>query len=109
MPIVPIDAQRGLHQIIASVRQLSYMKQHSQTLLDTLESKLQITYDKAPLRRKAEGQKYELQRLERRDPSVPERLLEKLIWQAWGYQHVQDNKTSLFGDVCHFIRTYQMP
>jgi hypothetical protein len=105
----PIGDSLGLHEIIASVRQLSFMKQHSQTLLDTLSVKLEATYAKAPSGRQAKGQTYELQRHEKPDPSVRERLLEKLIWMGWRFQAVAQHGQPFLGEVCQFIQTYQMP
>lgn len=105
----PIGEALGLHEIIASVRQLSFMKQHCQTLLGMLSATLETTYAKAPSGRQAKGQTYELQRNERPDPSVRERLLEKLIWRGWRYQAVAEHGQSFLGEVCRFIQTYQMP
>jgi hypothetical protein len=99
----------ALHEIVASVRQLSYMKQHSKALLGTLNVKLEITYARAPVGRQAKGQTYELQRGEKPDPSVRERLLEKLIWRGWRFQAVAEHGQPFFGEVCRFIQTYQMP
>lgn len=105
----PIDEALGLHEIIASVRQLSFMKQHSQTLLDTLSVTLETTYARAPSGRQAKGQTYELLRREKPDPSVRERLLEKLIWTGWRFQAVAEHGQPFLGEVCRFIQTYQMP
>jgi hypothetical protein len=105
----PIGEALGLHEIIASVRQLSFMKQHCQTLLGMLSTTLETTYAKAPSGRQAKGQTYELQRNERPDPSVRERLLEKLIWMGWRFQAVAEHGQSFLGEVCRFIQTYQMP
>ena len=104
-----IDDALGLHEIIASVRQLSYMKQHSKTLLDTLNVKLEITYARAPGGRLAKGQTYELERTEKPDPAVRERLLEKLIWKGWRFQAVAEHGQPFLNGVCRFIQTYQMP
>jgi len=104
-----IDGALGLHEITASVRQLSYMKRHSKTLLDTLNVKLEITYCKAPVRRQEKGQSYELQRSEKADPAVGERLLEKRIWKGWNFQAVAKHKQPFLGEYCRFIQTYQMP
>lgn len=105
----PIDEALGLHEIIASVRQLSFMNQHCQTLLGALSAKLETTYARAPSGRQAKGQTYELQRNERADPSVRERLLEKLIWMGWRFQAVSAHGQPFLGDMCRFIQTYQMP
>lgn len=105
----PIGEALGLHEIIASVRQLSFMKQHCETLHGTLKATLEATYAKAPSGRQAKGQTYELQRNERPDPSVRERLLEKLIWMGWRYQAVAEHGQPFMGEVCRFIQTYQMP
>lgn len=105
----PIGEALGFHEIIASVRQLSFMKQHSQTLLGTLSARMDATYAKAPSGRQAKGQTYELQRNERPDPSVRERLLEKLIWMGWRFQAVAEHGQPFLGEVCRFIQTYQMP
>ncbi len=105
----PIGEALGLHEIIASVRQLSFMKQHCQTLLGTLSVKLETTYARAPSGRQAKGQTYELQRNEKPDPSVRERLLEKLIWTGWRFRSVSAHGQPFLGDVCRFIQTYQMP
>lgn len=105
----PIGEALGLHEIIASLRQLSFMKQHCQTLLGTLSARLDTTYAKAPSGRQAKGQTYELQRNERPDPSVRERLLEKLIWMGWRFQAVAEHGQPFLGEVCRFIQTYQMP
>lgn len=107
--IKPIGEALGFHEIMASVRQLSFMKQHSQTLLDTLSVVLETTYAKSPSGRQAKGQTYELQRNEKPDPSVRERLLEKLIWMGWRFQAVAQHGQPFLGEVCQFIQTYQMP
>jgi hypothetical protein len=105
----PIDNALALHEIIASVRQLSYMKQHSKALRDSLNVKLEITYARAPVGREKKGQTYELQRGEKPNPSVRERLLEKLIWKGWSFEAVAEHGHPFFGEVCRFIQTYQMP
>ena len=79
-----IDDKLGLHEIIASVRQLSFMRQHITTLLKTLNVQLEVTYAKAPAGRLGKGQTYELQRSERADPRVRERWLEKLMLRMTG-------------------------
>jgi hypothetical protein len=104
-----IDDALALHEIIASVRQLSYMKQHSKALLDTLNVKLEITYARAPVGRQTKGQTYELQRGEKPDPSIRERLLEKLIWTGWRFQAVAEHGQPFLAGDCRFIQTYQMP
>lgn len=104
-----IDGRLGLHQIAASVGQLSFMEQHSQALLDTLNVTLEITYARAPVGRQAKGQTYELQRKEGPVPLVRERLLEQLIWKGWNFQAFSLHEKPFFGDVCRFIRTFQMP
>src|SRR5262245_18075519 len=106
--LTAIEDELGLHEIIASVRQLSYMKQHSKALLDTLNVKLEITYARAPVGRQAKGKTYELDRAEKPDPTVRERLLEKLIWKGWRFQAVADHGQPFLGEVCSFIQTYQM-
>jgi hypothetical protein len=105
----PIGGALALQEIIGSVRQLSYMKQHSEILGSTLNVKLEMTYASAPVGRLARGQTYELERIERRDPSVGERMLEKSIWKKCGFQAVAAQGHPVFGDVCRFIQTYQMP
>jgi len=85
------------------------MKQHSKALLDTLNVKLEITYARAPVGRETRGQTYELQRSEKPDPSIRERLLEKLIWKGWSFQAVADHGHPFLGETCRFIQTYQMP
>jgi hypothetical protein len=107
--IKPIGDALALHEIIASVRQLSYMKQHSNALLDTLNVKLEITYARAPVGRQAKRQTYELQRAEKPDPVVRERLLEKLIWRGWRFHAVVEHGQPFLNGVCRFIQTYQMP
>ena len=105
----PIDCTLALHEVIASVRQLSYMKQHTQTLLEMLNVKLEITYARAPDGRQNKGQSYELQRREKPDPSIRERLLEKLIWKGWNFHMVAVNSQPFLREECRFIQTYQMP
>ncbi len=104
-----IDDALGLHEIINSVRQLSYMKQHSQAILNRLNDILAITFARAPVGRKSDGQTYELERAERPDPRVRERMLEKLIWKGWGFEAVAGHGLPFFNGVCRFIQTYQMP
>lgn len=105
----PIGDALALHEIIASVRQLSFMKLHSKALLDTLNVMLEITYARAPVGRQAKHQTYELQRTEKSDPAVRERLLEKLIWKGWSFQAVAEHGQPFLNGVCRFIQTYQMP
>jgi hypothetical protein len=81
------------------------MKEHSETLLKSLALRLKTTLDKAPLRTRG----YELERCERRDPKVRERLLEKRIWQRSGFEASHRHRQPFFGEVCSFIQTYQMP
>lgn len=105
----PIDRSLGLHEIIASVRQLSFMKQHSEVLGSNLNVALELTYAKAPVGRLAKNQTYELERSEKPDPSVRERLLEKRLWKEFRFQAFAVHGRPFFGDVCRFIQTYQMP
>jgi hypothetical protein len=105
----PISGALPLQEIVDSVRQLSYMKRHSEILGSTLNVKLEMTYASAPVGRLARGQTYELERIERRDPSVGERLLEKRIWKRCGFQAYAVHGQPFFGSVCRFIQTYQMP
>ena len=105
----PIDPSKTLYEILDSVRQLTYMKQHSETLLLQLDERLQRTFEKAPDGRTADGQTYELQRSEKPDSAIRERYLEKLIWMQWGYEAANKRGQQFFGDACRFIQTYQMP
>lgn len=116
MPTVPstsrlkeIDEALGLHEIIASVRQLSYMKQHCTALRKMLNVQLEITYAKAPAGRLSRGQTYELQRTERADGQVRERLLEKLIWKQWSFAEFAKNGKPFLAEVCSFMQSYQVP
>jgi hypothetical protein len=105
----PIDRALGLHEIISSVRQLSFMKQHSEVLGSNLNVALELTYAKAPVGRLAKNQTYELERSERPDPSVRERLLEKRLWKEFCFQAFAVHGRPFFRNVCRFIQTYQMP
>lgn len=105
----PIDGALALHEIIASVRQLSFMKQHSEVLASNLNVALELTYARAPLGRLAKGQTYELERGEKPDPSVRERLLEKRLWKDFRFSAFAEHGRPFAGDVCRFIQTYQMP
>jgi hypothetical protein len=100
-----IDCTKALHEIIESVRQLTYMKQHSERLCEFLNVKLERTYAMAPLR----GQSYELGRKERPDPNVRERLLEKAIWKQWCADEVSRRGKPFLSGVCRCVQTYQMP
>lgn len=105
----PIDRALALHEIIASVRQLSFMKQHSEVLGSNLNVALELTYAKAPVGRLAKRQTYELERSEKPDPSVRERLLEKRLWKEFRFQALAIHGRPFFGNVCRFIQTYQVP
>jgi hypothetical protein len=104
----PIDSVMALHEILASVQQMSYMKEHCETLISQLDDKIRSTYLKAPVRKRAKAT-FELLRTERRDPIDRERYLEKLIWEQWGHDAVERGGQPFFGEACRFIQTYQMP
>lgn len=104
----PIDPALGLHEILESVRQRRYMKDHCEMLCKNLPAILEITHNAAPLRSRSKGPIYKLHREEKIDPLVEERLLEKRIWQAWNTTTAASGGPFLDG-VCHRIQTYQMP
>jgi hypothetical protein len=106
--LTAINEALALHEILPSVRQLSYIGDHSRALLDTLAAKLEVTAAKAPAGRQGSGQTYELRRGDGPDPAVPERLLELRIWRAWRFDALA-GRGPFFGDVCRFVQTYQMP
>lgn len=85
------------------------MKQHCEVLGSNLNVALELTYARAPVGRLAKGQTYELERGEKPDPYVRERLLEKRLWKAFGFQAFAAHGRPFSGNVCRFIQTYQMP
>ena len=105
----PIDPLKPLHEILDSVRQLTFMKEHSETLLAQLDEKIRLTYEKAPVGRLKPDQTYKLQRQEKKDSAIRERKLEKDIWMQWSYEKVAEKGQPFYGDICPFIQTYQMP
>lgn len=106
----PIDCTKPLHEILASVNQMTYMKQHSEALIEKLNVKLEMTYARAPVGRQKKGQTYELHRSVRSfKPAVRETELEQLIWQQWNFEAVDKTRQPFFCEVCLFIQTYQMP
>jgi hypothetical protein len=104
-----IDPAKALHEILDSVRQLAFMRQHCDTLLEQLKEKIRLTYGKAPLGRLKPNQTYHLQQPMRHDPAVAERHLEKLIWMQWDYLQARSKGLPFYGETCKFIQTYQMP
>lgn len=78
--IKPIPADTAFHQVLGSVRQLSFMESHCDTLLTGLAGRIVLTTGVAPAGRRG-TKTYELRRGEKPDPKVRERMLEKLIWQ----------------------------
>lgn len=103
-----IDPTKALNEIHESVRQLSFMKQHCEALIEQLDVKIRLTYEKAPSSRPAR-KTYDLGRLEGGVPSVRERYLERLIWTQWSYEMVATRNSPFYGDICKFIQTYQLP
>lgn len=103
--LTPIDCKKGLHQLVPSVNQLGFMKQHSERLLEVLDVQLEQTYAVAPNRQ----QTYELSRLERCNPRVRERLLEKAIWMQWSAEAVTSPEDVLVPGLCRHVQAYQMP
>lgn len=104
----PIGNARALHQINNSVRQLQFMETHSQTLLDTLNVRLEITYARAPIRGNTKGDVYRLKR-DRCNPRGGERQLEQWIWAQWKCHDPSTKGRPFLDGVCPFIQTYQMP
>lgn len=81
-----MDSAKALHEILDSVRQLSYMKHHSESLNEVFNVKLEMTYAKAPGGRQKKGQTYELHRNARSKPAgVEESELEQRIWEQWNF------------------------
>jgi hypothetical protein len=81
------------------------MQQHSECLLEVLNVVLERTYAVAPKRQKT----YELNRSERRNPRLRERLLEKAIWLQWRAEAVALQGQYFVPALCRHIQTYQMP
>ncbi len=103
--MLPIDCAKGLHQLVGPVNQLTYMKQHSERMLEVLNIKLEHTYAVAPCRK----QSYELNRKKGPRPQVRERLLEKAIWWQWRAEAVAEHDRQFFPGLCRHIQTFQMP
>jgi len=104
--ICPINCHSGLHQIQESVSQFTYMGQHSTSIFENLNSILEITYERAPLREHSNGQTYQLDRQgnDNIDIGNRERRLEAALWQ-YGYR----NPIKLADTVDAYTLSYQMP
>ena len=103
--LIPIDGTVPLHKLGASARQLSYMQEHSEAVLELLDVLLERTYAEAPRRK----QSYKLRRKVRENPKDRERLLEKAIWTQWNDDEVKQNSQPFAANTCQHVQSYQMP
>lgn len=100
-----IERHLALHEMIESVRQLRFMKQHSETLSQMLPEAIANTYTLGPNRKRT----FELERDEKDDSAIRERYLEKLLWKTYSVERHNDGGPTFLSGVCEYIHTYQMP